>query len=297
LRRQPPDHIHAHFADRAALVALVAGRLLDLPFSFTAHANDIYVDPVLLPEKLSEAKFVATCTRYNRAFLSRLGKGQFDQKIKPIYHGLDPLRYRRNGHSPPSRPLVLSVGQLKEKKGFIYLLRACAWLRDRGYALDCQIVGAGPLQRELQAEIGELSLQDTVRLLGALPHDQVIDLYHRATIFVLPAVLGGDGDRDGIPNVILEALASGLPVISTRHSGIPEVIEDGTNGLLVPPGDDIALATAIAHLLDHPDLGQELARKGMQAVAEKFSLERNVHQLLSEFIASTSSASTTLPRG
>jgi glycosyltransferase involved in cell wall biosynthesis len=142
----------------------------------------------------------------------------------------------------------------------------------------------------LEAEISKLSLQDTVRLCGALPHDKVIDLYHQASIFVLPAVEGSDGDRDGIPNVILEAMASGLPVISTRHSGIPEVVEDGSNGVLVPPGDDIALATAMAHLFDHPDLGQKLAQKGVQTVIEKFALERNVEQLLEEFMAAVQTA-------
>jgi len=153
-----------------------------------------------------------------------------------------------------------------------------------GYDLECRIVGEGPMRGELEAEIRVLSLQEIITLCGVLPHDKVIDLYHQATIFVLPAILGANGDRDGIPNVILEAMASGLPVISTRHSGIPEVIEDGYNGLLVPPADDIALATAMAKLFEDPQERQNLAQKGYQTVIENFNLERKVAQLLGEFI-------------
>ena len=284
LRRHACDQAHAHFADRAAIVALVIGRMLGLPYSLTAHANDIYVNPVLLPEKLSQASFVATCTGYNQAYLAKLGNGFFDHKIRLIYHGLDADQYRQRDVSPPSKTVVLSVGQLKEKKGYIYLLKACRTLKDLGYNLDCHIVGEGPMRQAIEAEIFRLSLQDTVTLCGALPHDQVIEKYHQASIFILPAILSTNGDRDGIPNVILEAMAAGLPVVSTRHSGIPEVIEHGCNGLLVPPADEDSLAAAIAKLIDDPEEGYRLGQKGIQTVKEKFDLERNVDCLLDEFM-------------
>lgn len=277
------DHIHAHFADRSATVAIVASRLLDLPYSFTAHANDIYVHPVLLPEKLSEARFVATCTAYNRDHLRRLLPAELADKVKCIYHGLDLRKYKTAGVAHRGKPLLLAVGQLKEKKGFSYLLEACKILKGRGYDFECQIVGDGHLRAPLQEQIRRLSLEGTARICGALPHQEVVRKYRRATILVLPSVLGADGDRDGIPNVILEAMAMQLPVVSTIHSGIPEVIHDGVNGLLVPPGDFSALAGAIARLLDDADLRVSLGKRGRIAVTEKFNIEHNVGQLLAEF--------------
>ncbi|MCI0422313.1 MAG: glycosyltransferase, partial [Acidobacteria bacterium] len=240
--------------------------------------------PVLLPEKLSGAKFVATCTGYNEAHLSRLGEGNFDRRLKRIYHGLDVERYRPGPCAPPGKPVLMAVGQLKEKKGFAYLIEACRLLKDRGYDLECQIVGEGPLREGLQAQIRRLSLEGMVILRGALPHPEVIDTYKRSTIFVLPCVIGANGDQDGIPNVILEAMAMQLPVVSTRHSGIPEVVEDGVNGLLVPPADEVALAEALADLLDDPDSRQQFGHKGRQKVIEHFDVEQNVKRLLAEFI-------------
>lgn len=277
------DHIHAHFMDRASTVALVAGRLLGVSYSLTAHAADIYVNPVLTEEKLSRAAFVATCTSYNRDHLVEMAKNGGSRKIKCIYHGLDLANYHPQKAAGLERPLILCVGQLKEKKGMTYLLAACRKMKDAGYKFDCQIVGDGPLHEALQAQIHALDLDDTVRLCGALPHSEVISKYAQASIFVLPAVVGADGDRDGIPNVILEAMAMRLPVVATRHSGIPEVVEDGINGLLVPPANAAALSEAIRCLLDDPAYASLLGRQGRKTVAEKFDLESNVARLLREF--------------
>jgi glycosyltransferase involved in cell wall biosynthesis len=281
---QGRNRLHAHFVDRAAVVALVVGRLLKVPYSVTAHANDIYVNPVLLPEKLANAKFVATCTGYNRAHLTRLDNGDFGQKIHCIYHGLDVAHYRPGTSAAGGKPFVLSVGQLKEKKGLAYLVTACRILKEQGYDLECQIVGEGPLRAELEEQIRQLSVEDTVRLCGARPHPEVIEKYRRATLFVLPCVVSANGDRDGIPNVILEAMAMQLPVVATRHSGIPEVVEDGVNGLLVPPEDGTALAEAMARLLDQPERRHEFGLQARQTIVERFSVEQNVKRLLMEFV-------------
>jgi glycosyltransferase involved in cell wall biosynthesis len=286
LRHHAPCHLHAHFVDRATVVALVAGRLLGMPYSVTAHANDIYVNPVLLPEKLAEAQFVATCTHYNETYLANLDGMALRRKLHCIYHGLDLDQYCAEEKQHPPRPLIISVGQLKEKKGFVYLLRACRLLQDRGYDFRCQIVGEGPLRGTLEEEIQRLGLADTVSLCGALPHQAVIQKYREAAVFVLPCVLGADGDRDGIPNVILEAMAMALPVVSTRHSGIPEVVCDGWNGLLTPPEDETAVAEAIASLLDNPKQRQQFGLMGRQTVVDKFSIESNVARLLAEFLQS-----------
>jgi glycosyltransferase involved in cell wall biosynthesis len=281
----PCDHIHAHFVDRAALVALIAGRLLDKPFSATAHANDIYVDPVLLSEKIAQAKFIATCTRYNESHLRSMSNATSARKLKCIYHGLDVSKYHPQWRSRKPRPLLLAVGQLKEKKGFSYLLEACRMLLHRGVEFDCSIVGEGPVRNALETKIAELSLQHRVSLLGSLPHKVVIERYSEATIFVLPCVTATDGDRDGIPNVILEAMAMGLPIVSTRHSGIPEAVDHGRTGLLVPPRDSAALADALAQLIADEELRERLGRCGRRRVVEDFDVETNVMKLLAEFIA------------
>ncbi len=285
LRRQPGHHLHAHFVDRAATAAIVVSRLLNRPYSVTAHANDIYVDPVLLPEKMAEAKFVATCTQYNETHLANLNGNGLGQKLHCIYHGLDIDQYQPTERKRPSAiPLLLAVGQLKEKKGFAHLLCACRLLKDQGYDFQCHIVGEGPDRQALTSQIQQLGLGDTVTLCGALPHQAVIDKYQEADIFVLPCITGQDGDRDGIPNVILEAMAMELPVVSTRHSGIPEVVMDGVNGLLVPPADDTALAQALADLLDDRNGRNQLGQHGRQTVIESFSVEKNVERLLTQFM-------------
>lgn len=288
IRPWRPAHIHAHFADRATTMALVVSRLLDIPFSFTAHAVDIYVNPVMLDEKMAEAKFVATCTGYNHRHLSDIANGYGD-KIKRIYHGLDAAAYRasadRQHRAGQPRSTIVAVGQLKEKKGFTYLLQACRSLLDEGYDFDCHIIGGGPLHEALAEEILQLGLGDAVQLLGAQPHDRVIAELDQASAFVLPAVLGADGDRDGIPNVILEAMAMQLPVVSTNHSGIPEVVHDGRTGLLVPPADVSALALALARLLDDPELGRLMGLNGRQFVLDNFDVDRNAALLLSEIQA------------
>ncbi|HEX6033255.1 MAG TPA: glycosyltransferase [Anaerolineales bacterium] len=285
LRRAPGQHLHAHFIDRAATVALVASRLLGIPYSVTAHASDIYVSPVLLKEKLASAKFVSTCTAYNRNYLSQFGKDLFNHKLLCIYHGLELERYVYEPRTNSARPVILSVGQLQERKGLSYLVEACGLLRDRGIQFECRIVGEGPLRASLQDQIQRLGLENFVRLLGALPHEKVIAQYQEATVFTLPAILGKDGDRDGIPNVILEALSMGLPVVSTSHSGIPEVIEEGVNGLLVPPEDTEMLASALEQLICNAEMRNAFGNAGRQIVADRFNPEKNVRRLLEAFVA------------
>ena len=284
LRSGDHGHLHAHFVDRATTVALVAGRLLGLPYSATAHANDIYVEPVLLPEKLARARFVVTCTQYNADHLAAVAGDRAQGETLCIHHGLDLDRYEPRAEAArDARPVILAVGQLKEKKGFTQLIDACAALCDRGYDITCRIVGAGPLRAALEARIRELSLTGTVVLCGALDHDGVVEQYRAASIFALPCITGSDGDRDGIPNVILEAMAMQLPVVSTRHSGIPEAVIDGETGVLVAPGDSAALATAIGRLLDDPGAGRAMGRQGRLAVAANFDVAANVELLMQRF--------------
>jgi len=244
------------------------------------------VGPVLLREKLAEAEFITTCTGYNHAHLSQVMGDELNGKLYLIYHGLDLACYRP-ASSPlrGNRPLLLSVGRLTEKKGFPYLVSACRGLKDRGYDFSCHIVGEGPLRQQIETQIALLELEDTITLCGAIPHRDVIKEYEQATLFVLPCITARDGDRDGIPNVLIEAMAMQLPVVSTRHSGIPELVEDRVSGWLVPPNNEDALTDTLARLIDNPDLCTLLGRHGRQKVQEDFDVERNVQRLFDLFVA------------
>jgi colanic acid/amylovoran biosynthesis glycosyltransferase len=280
IRPEICNHIHAHFVDRASIMAFVAGRLLNVPYSVTAHANDIYVKPVLLDLKLSQASFVTTCTDYNRRHLEQEYK--LNGKLYCFYHGLELETYHPQIRTSSEIAMITAVGQLKEKKGFSYLLEACQILKNQGYDFHCQIIGEGPLRSALEQQIRDLSLGSNLTLCGALPHESVINELKSSTMFVLPCVTGSDGDRDGIPNAILEAMAMQLPVVSTSHSGIPEVITDGMNGLLVPPADAKSLARAMARLIDEPVLRGQMGERGRQIVSEKFDAKYNAERLLEQ---------------
>jgi glycosyltransferase involved in cell wall biosynthesis len=272
------DHIHAHFADRAAVIALVASKILKIPYSLTAHANDIYVSPVLLNEKIENTKFATTCTAYNKTYLER----KTGYEIELVYHGLD-LSTIESKSSPIDKgkiPLILSVGQLKEKKGFPYLIKACRLLKKRQFNFICEIIGEGPNRIDLECMIAELNMQDRVILRGALPNNEVMARYRKASIFVLPCILAGNDDRDGIPNVLLEAMAHHVPVISTRFSGIPEVVEDGITGLLVNMGDADAIAQGIIKILTDSKLYRKLVREGRLTIEKKFNIKKNVRKLV-----------------
>jgi glycosyltransferase involved in cell wall biosynthesis len=281
LRRSNVEHIHAHFADRAAIVAMVAAKFLDIPYSITAHASDIYVSPVILKEKIENAKFVTTCTFYNKVHLERLTR----QQIELVYHGVDlkDLRSTTINKSIERPELILSVGQLKEKKGFFFLIKACRLLKNRGFDFICEIIGEGPERSNLEKLIDDLSLKDAVTLSGSVPNKNVMDRYQRATLFVLSCIPAKDADRDGIPNVLLEAMGFEIPVISTKFSGIPEVIEDGVNGLLVDTENEEALADAMAKLLSNARLQKKLAYNGRKIIEDKFDVNKNIEQLLRLF--------------
>lgn len=273
---------HAHFADRAATIALVASRLMGIPYSLSIHAaGDIFVEPVLLREKVMGARHVVTCTAHNKAAVASIVGADASDLITHVRHGLDLAAYPTGSERTGGPPEIVSVGQLKERKGFIQLILACATLRDRGYRFRCKIVGRGPQHTQLQTLIDRLSLKDTVSLCGALRHEDVVREYRQATMFVLPCIQTGDGDVDGIPNVLAEAMALQLPVVSTHLPAIRELVADGVNGLLVAPNDEASLADAIARLLDQPDLRTRLGEQGRRTILETFQLEPNVRAFAS----------------
>lgn len=271
-------HLHAHFCHTATTVAMLASRLSGLPFSFTAHAKDIYRSDMnpgdLLSRKLRAAKFAVTCTKANSAYLGKLA----DVELHTIYHGIDLKLFapaeERTAQDPP---LILAVGRFVEKKGFVHLVEACRRLKDEGVNFRCRIIGGfAEYAERVQESIDRLDLKDTVSLHHAVTQEELKKIYETASLFVLPCVITDDGDRDGIPNVMVEALAMGVPVISTNISGIPELIGDRETGLLVPPRDPQTLARAIRELIENPKLGDELSRKGQEFVKREFDAKRNI---------------------
>lgn len=287
LQREGIMHVHAHFATDSTAIAQATYLLAKIPYSFTAHAFDIYLSPeALLAYKMQMARFVVTCTRYNQHYLKGLVDQGQSERIHCIYHGLNistfPSEVPETSRFQAS-PLILAVGRLLEKKGLSYLLQACKMLKDKGYDFTCCIVGEGPLRQSLDQEIRELRIGDRVELYGAATHAQVVEMFQQATISPLPCIIDKHGDRDGIPNVLVEALSMGVPVVSTPVSGIPELITSEVNGLLVPPNDSEALASALARLLDDPSLRHRLAVAGRQTVVAHFDMRRNVKYLLSLF--------------
>ena len=274
------QHIHAHFATVAATVARLAARFTGLPYTFTAHAKDIFHEDTRrddLARKLRDAAAVVTVSDYNVDFLRR-EYGHAADTVERIYNGIDLTTF---AFEPPvqRRPTILAVGRLVEKKGFADLIEACARLATRGRAVDCRIVGAGPLEADLRAHASRLGLDSSIHFLGPRPQSQIIEEIHHASVCAVPCVLGTDGNRDGLPTVILEAMALGTPCVATPVTGIPEVIRDGVTGLLVPEHEPAALAAALECVLDDEPLRCTLARAARDLVEREFDIERNSQQL------------------
>jgi glycosyltransferase involved in cell wall biosynthesis len=279
LRGKGFEEVHAHFADRAATIALVVARLLDLPFSLSVHAGaDIYVDPILLPEKVRSARRVLTCTAHNKSRLTAVVGRDLTHKIAVVPHGLDLATYRPQVAPNRSQVTLLAVGQCRERKGFAQLVEACQILRAEGYDFTCRIVGDGPQRESLAAMVHASGLDGVVQLVGARPHDEVLREYHDATVFVLPCIEAADGDIDGIPNVLIEAMACAVPVVSSDLPAIRELVTAGRNGVLVPPGDVAALADGLKCLLDQPARRQRLGVAGRETVASHFDAEVNARR-------------------
>lgn len=287
-RREGIRHIHAHFANAPTSVAHFAHLMTGIPFSFTAHAKDIYLSrPSVLRRHLQAARFTATCTGYNATYLRNLAPDLDPRKIRLVYHGIDLDLFSASAESQvrPERAKskILSVGRLVPKKGHEDLIAACASLRDQGVDFECQIVGSGPLRESLAAEIRRHDLEERVRLTGSMTHRELIDLYRRVDLFVLAPRIAEDGDRDGIPNVIAEAMAVGVPVVATDISGIPELVRDEQTGLLVPSRDPEALAAAVKRLLQDPGLAMRLSGAARALLGREFDLwetTRELHELM-----------------
>lgn len=303
LREAGIDHVHVHFASAAASVAYYLYRLGGPSYSITAHAKDIYhqsVSPVALRRKLRAAAFTVTVSDFNLRHLEGLlaADGGAPARLVRLYNGLDLERFRLRPVAPPTRradapPLILGVGRLVEKKGFDDLIRACSLLRDQGRAFRCAIVGKGEDLGALRGLIAQLGLEDSVQLPGPLPRESLLELYPQAALLAAPCVIGDDGNRDGLPTVLLEAAALGVPLVSTPVTGIPELVRHGDTGWLVPPRDPAALAQAMAQVLSSPEESGRRALLARRRMETGFDLRRNV-TILKGLLTSSAAAGASL---
>ena len=287
IRQLKLRHLHAHWATMPALAAYFIKQVSGVPYSITAHAWDIYADTTMLREKLQAAEFIVTCTAANCKALT--GLGARPDRVVLSYHGLDftrlpsPVFYR----SPDLR--ILAVGRLVEQKGFADLITACQILQQRGVPFRCQIIGDGPLAADLRNLIMHYRLDNAISLLGTLPQAEVFAAYHQATAFCAPSIIAHDGNRDGIPNVILEAMSQGLPVVASAVSGIPEVVQHHKTGWLVPPWNTHSLAATLQEIYQQPQEARRCAGAAYKLVRSQFDVRENTAALIRLFLRATAS--------
>src|SRR5215472_8396573 len=273
-------HVHAHFMGMAARTAFWIHKFFPITFSFTAHANDIFAPRnfEIGLEKLGDtARVIVTVSDYCKKFLQERFRQHAD-RMHRIYNGLNLAEFGRADFSS-TPPLILAVGRLIAKKGFADLIGACGLIAERGKSFRCEIIGEGPLENELRGQIMELNLQNRVVLSGAKPLCDVRQRLAVANIFVLPGIIDPDGGMDNLPTVIMEAMATRLPVASTTIGGIPEMVVENETGFLVQPADALSLAEAIEKVIDDRLLAQRLGHAGYERAQELFSIDKNVREL------------------
>jgi len=285
LRAMQLQHIHAHWATYPSTAAMLAAGRLALPFSFTAHAHDIFVNDHFLREKLLAARFAVTISDFNRTYLRDCFGDDATSKLEVVHCGVAVDGSQSNATERDPR-LILAVGRLDTIKGFRHLIDACAALLKTGIDFHCLIIGEGHLRQALQSQINRLGLSERVSLIGARRQQEVQDALRRSAVFVLPSVVTATGDRDGIPVALMEAMAAGTPVVSSAVSGIPELVVDGETGLLVRPTDADELAACVRRvLLDRP-FAALLAVNARRKVVEQFSVTHQAAHLYRHFNAS-----------
>ncbi len=279
-RQQQLSHLHVHFATAASTVALVLHRLEGLPFSMTVHGPDEFYDApgYYLSEKLAAAAFVCCIGSYARSQVMKLSAPEHWSRFEVAPLGVDPAVFApRPPRTADARLQVLCVGRLVAAKGQHILVEAVAQLRDAGRAVRLTLVGDGPDRASLEAAVRDRGLAGKVVFAGAVDQDHIRPLYEQADVFALASF------AEGIPVVLMEAMAMEIPCVTTCITGIPELIRDGVDGLLVMPSDVEALAAALARLADDPETRLRLGKQGRQRVLERYELTRNVHYLASVF--------------
>jgi len=285
MAREDITHIHAHFASHPATAALIIHRLTGIPYSFTAHGSDIHRDQHMLKEKTVAAAFVVPISRFNREVILKASGGEYAEKMRIIHCGVDTGRFQPVQRAAANgRPLQITcVGTLHEVKGQRHLIKACQILHDRGLNFHCHFIGDGPDQPALMKQAADAGLTQKMTFHGRLDQPGVQQALREADLLAAPSVPASDGRREGIPVVLMEAMACGLPVVSSRLSGIPELVEDGISGLLTEPGDARAIADALECLDGNPNYREQLGKAGRLMVEQEFDLTKSAQRLAGLF--------------
>ncbi len=283
------EHVHAHFATHPAAAAYVIHRLTDIPFSFTAHGSDLHRDRHMLAEKVRLAAFVITISHFNREIIIEECGSSVADRVLVVRCGIDARRFPRRDavlRQPGAALQVACLGTLHEVKGQTHLIEACRILRNRGTDVAVTFVGSGPDLDALRAQARAAGIEGSVTFTGPLPQPEVRTVLAGADVLVTPSVPSADGRREGLPVVILEAMATGVPVVASQLSGIPEAVQDGRTGLLVEPGDAAGLADALERLALDPSLASDLSDRAAVLAAEEFDGDRSAHRLVDLFAGS-----------
>ncbi|MFW6279601.1 MAG: glycosyltransferase family 4 protein [Planctomycetota bacterium] len=280
--REGVQHIHGHFAHTTTDIAIMMARATGLPVSFSAHAWDVYCTGQILWKRLNAAEACITCTNAARKHILAGARPSDRKKVHLIYHGTDLPRFPFIPSSSISlTPSILAVGRLVRKKGFHVLIRACHRLKTN-LQFQCNIVGSGPQKEALRTLIADLGLENEVQLVGEIPHEDIPRHYRRADLLVMPSIIVEDGDRDGLPNVVVEAMASGLPVVGSRLSGIPEAVSHERTGLLCKPDNPAVLSQTIHRMIHDKELRQSCVHEARKKVETDFDYRLNsekIHRL------------------
>ena len=277
-------HVHAHFAGLAARTAFWLERFFGIGFSFTAHANDIFAPKpfeISLGKLMGTARAIVTVSDFGVRFLREKYPGDAG-KIHRVYNGIDLADFRVADLAAPT-PSIVSIGRLIEKKGFSDLIEACRLLGERGIKFHCEIIGEGPLELALREQIRAAGLTSSVTLSGPLPQEEVRTRLARSAIFALPCVTEAGGGKDNLPTVVMEAMAAALPVVSTTIGGVPEMVQDGITGFLLPEHRPTALADILSRLLSDSALRHSLGKAGRECATRLFALDQNVQTLCALF--------------
>ncbi|MFL5802108.1 MAG: glycosyltransferase [Roseiflexaceae bacterium] len=278
------QHVHAHFANHPAAAAFIIHRLTGIPYSFTAHGSDLHMDRHMLREKVAEAAFVVPISNYNKELIVDECGEQYRDKIVVIHCGVDTLVFQPVARRSSTGPLaILSIGTLHEVKGQTYLVEACRLLAERGVDFVCNFVGDGPDRQMLAAQIAKAGLSEHVHLLGRRTREEIAGLLQNADVVVAPSVPTSSGKREGIPVVLMEAMGSGVAVVASGISGIPELVEHERSGLLTAPRDATSIADALERLEREPALRQRLGLAGREKVLHEFDLATNAAALAVRF--------------
>lgn len=276
MKEEGLDHIHVHYASHPALMAYIISRLEGITYSITIHSHDIYDNHVMLKQKLSRANFLITISEYNVEYLANLLGEQVREKLHVVHCGVDPDKYQPlppRLRSARKHIEILQVGSLHWKKGQTYFLEGVRLIADKVPQLHVRIIGDGPERPKIEARIRELGLEKIVTLMGSLTQTEVRKILPTADIYVQSSV------SEGIPVALMEALSCEIPVVSTKITGIPELIRHEETGLLIPPRDPQAISDAVIRLIDDPAQAHQYAKAGRRLVVEKFNLAANVSAL------------------